>query len=125
MPASKPALQDPQERAFASCRSMGHEWHHQNPIGVDDTSDHYRRPFGGSTGMVGMPSHCSMCGMDRVRWITRSGEVITRYEAPTGYSRHGEDKLSPQEWRSAYVSELFNDFSSAVNRGRGRKRVAS
>lgn len=111
---------------FASCRSMGHEWHHSGPIGVDDTSDTFRRPFGASTGMVGLPSACEMCGTSRMRWVTRSGEVVTRYEYPEGYSRHGDDRLTVREWRSTYVSTLFDQFEQAVNSApRRRSRRSS
>lgn len=127
MPTTKgtTVLADPQQRAFASCRSMGHQWTHQKAIGVDDTQDTHRRPFGASTGMVGLPSHCTMCGMGRVRWVTRSGEVITRYEPPEGYARHGEDRLTPQEWRSTYVADLFNGFGNDLARRRNTRRRAS
>lgn len=89
---------------------MGHSWRHRPPIGVDDTHDSHRRPFGMSTGMVGFVSHCGTCGTDRVRWITRSGETIVRYEHPDGYSQHGEDRQSASEWRRSYVSTIFAGY---------------
>ena len=89
---------------------MGHTWRHRPPIGVDDQHDSYRRPFGASTGMVGFVSHCPTCGTDRVRWITRSGETIVRYEHPDGYSRHGDERLTAGEWRRSYVSTVFEGF---------------
>lgn len=95
---------------FEECRAMGHAWRHRPPIGTDDTNDSYRRPFGMSTGMVGFPSHCNTCGADRIRWITRSGEVVVRYEHPDGYSRHGDDRLSSGEWRRSYVGHVFDGF---------------
>lgn len=88
---------------------MGHTWRHRPPIGIDDDTKH-RRPFGLSTGMVGFPSNCSTCGTTRLRWITRSGLVEVRYEHPDGYSRHGDDRLSPSEWRRSYVGHVFADF---------------
>ena len=89
---------------------MGHEWHHGNAIGTDDRDDGHRRPFGAETGMVGLPSECGVCRSSRVRWVTRSGEVVTRYEYVEGYSRHGEDRLSPREWRTSYVARIFESF---------------
>lgn len=100
------------EQRFAACRSMGHEWHHGRALGIDD--DHpagIRRPFGRSTGMVGFPSTCSVCGMERVKWITRSGEVVTRYEQPEGYARHGDERLTLGQWRSTFVASVFSDFT--------------
>ncbi len=94
---------------FAECRSMGHTWRHHKPIGIDDRT-HHRRPFGMSTGMVGLPSRCSTCGTERVRWVTRSGEVVTRYEHPDGYSRHGDERLTSAEWRRSYVGAIFADY---------------
>lgn len=89
---------------------MGHSWKHRAPIGIDDEIPGLRRPFGSSTGMVGFRSHCTCCTTDRIRWVTRSGEVITRYEHPEGYSRHGDDRLTSSEWRRSYVSHVFDGF---------------
>lgn len=125
--ATAPAQNLDRESRFASCRSMGHEWTHRQAVGTDDTADGFKRPFGASTGMVGLPSHCQTCGTHRMRWVTRSGEVVTRYEHPDGYSRHGDDRLRPQEWRSMYVETLFAAFTEAVSaaprRANGRKRA--
>jgi hypothetical protein len=99
------------EQRFAECRAMGHTWRHRPPIGIDDATG-YRRPFGLSTGMVGFPSHCPTCTTTRLRWVTRSGEVVTRYEHPDGYSRHGDDRLTSGEWRRSYVSSIFDGFLS-------------
>lgn len=89
---------------------MGHSWKHRKPVGVDDTLDGFRRPFGMSTGMVGFVSVCGVCGTARVRWVTRSGEVVTRYDHPDGYSRHGDERLSASEWRRSYVGSVFADY---------------
>ena len=102
-----------QALAFAECRSLGHEWHKQTPIGLGEESDVFRRPYGDAD-MVGIPSHCMNCGTDRMRWIGRSGESITRYAYPDGYSRHGDDVLSAREWRAEYVGSLFADFNAAI-----------
>jgi hypothetical protein len=100
---------------FEECRAMGHSWRHRPPIGIDDAST-YRRPFGLETGMVGFPSACPTCGTIRLRWITRSGEVVVRYEHPDGYSRHGDERLSSGEWRRAYVGHIFDGFLSNHDR---------
>ena len=99
--------------AFIECRAMGHSWrHHKKSVGVDDTSDTFPRPFASGTGMVGRISNCSQCKGTRVKWITRSGEVINRYYMPEGYSRVGEEyKPTQREWRSTYVASVFADFS--------------
>lgn len=94
---------------FEECRAMGHAWRHRPPIGIDDPTN-YPRPFGLSTGMVGFPSRCSTCTTERVRWISRSGEVTVRYIHPDGYSRHGDDRLTAGEWRRSYVSHVFDGF---------------
>ena len=98
---------------FVECRAMGHSWrHHKKSIGVDDTHDGYPRPFASGTGMVGRISNCAQCRGTRVKWITRSGEVINRYYMPEGYSRVGEEyKPTQREWRSTYVASVFKDFS--------------
>jgi len=90
---------------FAQCRSLGHEWRHRGPV----TEDHeeVRRPHGIVWGTVGLRSQCADCKTDRIKWITRSGEVITRYTYPDGYSLHGDDRLSSQQWRSQFVTRLF------------------
>lgn len=105
------------ERAFAECRSLGHEWHKGKPIG----SDGGRRgtPYGLGEGMIGIPSHCPNCGTEKVRWITRSGVSTTRYDYPEGYSRHGEERISVQEWREGYVSLIFAQFENQ-NQRKGR-----
>lgn len=102
--------------AFAECRSLGHEWRKMKPLGVDDTREGMSRPYGFSTGSIGIPSHCPNCGTNKVRWMTRSGESQTRYEYPEGYSRHGEDRLTAQEWRHTYVETIFAQFERSASR---------
>lgn len=99
---------------FAECRSLGHSWKHRGTFGIDDQQlpDGIRRPFGWSTGCVGFYSRCLVCQTDRVKWITRSGEVISRYFHPAGYSQHGDDRLTSLEWRRTFVSHVFEDFTS-------------
>jgi hypothetical protein len=95
---------------FAQCRSMGHEWHHRGPVGSDDRSTGFRAPFGGQYGMIGLPSQCSVCGTERMRWVGRSGESMVRYEHPDGYSQHGDEKRTASEWRRTFVAAVFEDF---------------
>lgn len=102
----------PQEARFAACRSMGHEWHHQPPIGVDDSeSAGWSKPFGGTSSAVGLGSVCSMCGTERLRWVLRSGEYLPwRYRHPDGYATHGDERMTLSEWRTTHISTLFPDF---------------
>jgi hypothetical protein len=105
--------------AYAECRSLGHEWRKMKPVGVDDASEH-RRPYGFTTGSVGIPSSCANCGTTKVRWMTRSGESQTRYDYPEGYSRHGDERLTAQEWRHQYVETIFAQFERSIAR-KGQK----
>ena len=114
------------ELRYIECRSLGHEWHRLPPIGIDDTNDRFRRPFGYTTGMIGIPSHCTNCTKDKVRWITRSGESITRYIDPEGYAKHGDDVRSVRQYRSEYVENLFEAFEAAATaaaRPKARRRA--
>ena len=83
---------------------LGHEWHH---IGRAEESDITSARWG----MIGWVSSCSHCGMRRVRWFTRSGLVASAptYTAPEGYSRHGDDRLTLQEWRGVWIQALGID----------------
>ena len=89
---------------YAPCRVLGHEWHH---VGRADVSD---APYGNS-GAIGWVSSCGHCGMRRVRWFTRSGMVASHptYTAPEGYARHGDERLSLQEWRQTWFTGLGLD----------------
>lgn len=87
---------------FAQCRSLGHEWKYKGKVGHND-------PTSVLWGSIGLQSQCSVCTTWRTKWITRSGEVATRYEHPDGYSQTGEDRLSLQEWRSTFVTSLWDD----------------
>lgn len=91
---------------------MGHQWAHEAALGVDDQDGYgWSRPFGGTAAAVGLPSTCSMCGTERIRWVLRSGEVMPpRYRHPDGYARHGDDRLTLAEWRQTHISTLFPDF---------------
>jgi hypothetical protein len=97
---------------YAECRSLGHSWKHRGRYGSDDPApDGIPRPFGWRTGCIGIASQCIVCKTRRVKWITRSGEVMSRYDHPEGYSQHGEDKLTAQGWRRSYVSSIFEEFT--------------
>lgn len=95
---------------FAQCRSLGHEWRHKGVV-----AENARAPLGISFGTVGLRSQCADCKTDRIKWVTRSGEVITRYEYPDGYSLHGDDRLSPQQWRSSFVVRIFDEVGSVAS----------
>lgn len=99
---------------YAMCRSMGHSWHHTKPVGSDEYENlnGWRVPFGGSYGMVGIPSTCTECGKERMRWVSRSGESFIRYRDPDGYETHGDDRRSMTEWRRLFVGKIFDDFAT-------------
>jgi len=61
--------------------------------------------------MIGLQSQCSDCKTWRTKWITRSGEVVNRYDYPDGYSRRGEDRLTSKQWRSSWAVTLFDDMA--------------
>lgn len=104
------------ELAFAECRSLGHEWRKGKPLGSGDSFGGMNAPYSMATGSVGIPSHCPNCGTNKVRWITRSGESVTRYEYPDGYSRHGDEVMTAQEWRHSYVETIFQQFEKSAKR---------
>lgn len=58
-------------------------------------------------GAIGLRSVCSDCQMERIKWISLSGEVHARYHQPDGYAQHGDDKLNQKQWRSAFVEITF------------------
>jgi hypothetical protein len=107
-----------QELTFAECRSLGHEWRKGKPVGVDDQLDNLKRPYAFSTGSIGIPSYCGNCGTTKVRWITRSGESQTRYDYPDGYSRHGDDVMTAQQWRHSYVETIFQQFERSTRKAK-------
>jgi len=103
-----PPAQAPAGYRYSECRSLGHEWRHKGIIGGDHKT--HRPPFSMSTGVVGYLSQCTDCKAERVKWITRSGEVISRYDHPDGYSRHGDERLTSREWRSSFVASVFEQW---------------
>lgn len=106
------------------CHSLGHQWRHTGLIGIDDMGD-FKRPFGASTGMVGYRSICGNCKATRIKWITRSGEVVNRYEYAEGYSRRGDDRMSPHEWRQTFAVTLFDGFTQSAPVKSAAKRATS
>ena len=87
-----------QKYLYTECRAMGHEWHH------------WPKPLteGIATGMVGLVSTCSACGMERTKWIARSGALQPpSYRQPDGYRTSGEARRTLQTWRSDFVADLF------------------
>lgn len=113
----------PARAEYVECHSLGHQWKHRGLIGIDDEGDH-RRPFGGSFGMVGYRSQCTNCKTTRIKWITRSGEIVNRYEYPDGYSRRGDDRLSHHEWRETFAVSLFSQFEHSAPVKRARRRAS-
>lgn len=117
MPKVTPINKKALEQRIAECHAFGHQWRLGDAIGIDDQHATVRRPFGMGTGMIGIPSECVSCTSSKVRWITRSGESVNRYEYVDGYTRRaarGDDVLTPSEWRHDYVETLFAQFESAV-----------
>lgn len=88
---------------FGACRALQHEWRHENE----------RRPGEGAVGFV---SICVACGCERVKWITRSGVVKSRYSYPDGYKVAKGEAPTPREWRSTYVASLFDDLPAHEGR---------
>ena len=104
------------DQVYARCRAFSHEWHWGKPLGIDDAHPTITKPFGMGTGMIGFPAECQNCGQEKVKWITRSGEAITRRRYPEGYQKHGDEALSPAEYRHDYVETIFAQFEQNVTR---------
>ena len=85
---------------FTECRAEGHSWKHQQRA-INS---------GIATGVIGLVSDCTVCGMERTRWVTRSGKVVPpSYKAPEGYRTSGDSRRTAQEWRRTYVAHLFEE----------------
>lgn len=99
--------------AFLDCHADGHQWHHQ-PGKVDpiDAQPGLKPPWGTMTA-VGRRSTCTSCGGERIRWYTRSGEVVNRYRMQDGYyhKRSTPDDTAPSrlDYRRQLVITLFDD----------------
>lgn len=109
------------------CHAFGHQWRLGTPIGIDDQHSTIKRPFGMQTGMIGIPSECVSCTSGKVRWVTRSGESVNRYDYVDGYSKrtaNGDVVLTASEYRHDYVERLFADFETAVKSAPRKKRAA-
>lgn len=95
-----------QSAGYAQCRSLGHEWRHKGPM---ERSGKLRAPYSVDSGSIPLVSQCSDCKTWRTKWITRSGEVLSRYEYPDGYATHGDDRRTSREWRASFVATLFDN----------------
>ena len=104
------------EQVFLRCRAFSHSWDWKDPLGIDDDHPTIRKPYGLNTGMIGFPATCMNCGQQKVKWITRSGESITRREYPDGYQKSGDEALAPSEYRHEYVESIFQQFEQNVTR---------
>src|SRR5262245_10597395 len=79
-------LVTPQARvSFIECHSEGHTW--RRVTGLVDPSEAApgMRPAFHQDRAVGRRSICDSCGAERLRWYTRSGEVVNRYHYSDGY----------------------------------------
>ena len=98
--------------AFVECHAEGHQWRHLKGIIDPLEADPGMRPAFGSTTARGRRSQCTSCGMHRVRWYTRGGEVVNRYKAADGYYHDSKADSSPApsrlEWRQTLCTTLFD-----------------
>lgn len=74
-----------------------------------------RAPYWASGTTVGRRSSCVSCGAERIRWYTRTGEVVNRYRYQDGYLHKrdaGDEEPAPsrQDWRKRLVLTLFEDL---------------
>ena len=118
------------QAAFLDCHSEGHQWKHQ-PGRIDpiQAEPGMRAPFM-MTSAVGRRSLCTSCTSERIRWYSRSGEVINRYRYAEGYlhkKRSLDDEPAPTrlEWRQRLVLTLFDEDLSLTPARRTRKRASA
>ena len=94
---------------YAECRALGHEWHHLKRKLTDAELEGIPAPpiaAGWMAAVVAM-STCAECGAVRVKWIGRAGsQGANRYLYPPGYTRTGENRLSRDEWRRAWIESI-------------------
>lgn len=123
MPRKKAAAQTPPplvrsvsaqaKLSFIECHSEGHTWRrHSGSVDPLDAEPGLRPPFGARA--VGRRAYCDSCGMERLRWYTRSGEVHNRYRPADGYyhkkSGDGDSAPSRQDWRVTLITTVFSDI---------------
>jgi hypothetical protein len=115
------AVSDAVKMSFILCHAEGHQWrHHEGIIDPMDAKPGLRPPFQEQTAR-GTYSTCTSCTTERVRWYTRSGEVVPRFKYPDGYL-HKKSKLDDEpapsklQWRQTLVVTLFDDVPVARRR---------
>lgn len=113
--------------AFLDCHSEGHQWRHVGKVDPLEAEPGMRPPWGSNLA-AGRRSHCTSCSAERIRWYTRSGEVVNRYRYADGYLHKKvgpDDDPAPSrlEWRQALVVTLFEDFGAAVKSAPKRRQV--
>ena len=118
-------MKQTKEMVFIRCRAFSHSWHWGEPLGNDDAHPTIKKPFGIFEGMIGFPATCTNCGQEKVKWITRSGESVTRRTYPDGYQKHGDEALAPSQYRHEYVESIFQQFEQNVTRLSSRRKKAS
>ena len=114
-------------QAFVECHSEGHQWR-PVPGRVDPSqAEAGLRPPAWERSPVGRRAQCVSCQAERIRWYTRSGEVVNRYRYADGYlhKREAEDDVAPSrlDWRKRLVVTLFDDLGAPQAAPRGRKRA--
>ena len=114
-------------QAQVDCHAEGHQWRPAGRVDPMEAEPGMRAPWGGN-GTVGRRSHCISCQAERIRWYTRSGEVVNRYRYQDGYlykREAGDLEPAPtrQEWRQRLVVSLFADLGTPTKAA--RKRGAS
>lgn len=97
------------------CRAFGHSWRHRQPQrDVNST-------------LIIQVSQCPECTTVRTRYVTNRGLVPKppKYEHPDGYSTHGDDRKSLQQWRLVIVANLFDPDEAIETLRPPRRRAAS
>jgi hypothetical protein len=108
------AVNDAVRMSFVLCHAEGHQWRHHDGIVDPIDSKPGMRPPGNEQTARGTRSTCTSCTSERIRWYTRSGEVVPKYDYADGYL-HKKSKLDDEpapsklEWRRTLVATLFDD----------------
>lgn len=101
---AQPAQRALPSLTYVECHALGHSWQHKGPL-----LDGSKVPMGIEFGSVALLSICAGCHTQRTRFVTRSGQRYKpKYEYPDGYASRGDDRRTPQEWVSGFVSNLFD-----------------